>query len=84
MLFCFYNFSYTLTGTTFLTVDPFNGSIMVNGDLNYERQQQIFATVRAEDDLPHFVYAQIVVNVGDINDEKPSLVVVRIFVHQDQ
>jgi hypothetical protein len=55
----------------------------VNADFYYGRQQQVFATVRAEDTAvpPHFDIAQIVVNVTDINDMRPALIMVRIFVH---
>jgi hypothetical protein len=55
----------------------------VNGDLNYGRQPIVYATVRADDtaDPPHFDYAQITVNVIDINDERPLLYMVRIAVH---
>jgi hypothetical protein len=55
----------------------------VNADIYYGRRRQVFATVIAEDTAEHrhFDYAQIVVNVTDINDMRPVLVVVRVFVH---
>ena len=55
----------------------------MNADFNYGRQRQIFATVRADDtaEPPHFDNAQIVVNVTDINDMRPLLLMVRIFIH---
>jgi hypothetical protein len=53
----------------------------VNGDLSYSRQPIVYASVKAEDTFtpPHFDYAQITVNVQDINDERPMLNMVRIF-----
>jgi hypothetical protein len=55
----------------------------VNAEIFYGRQQQVFATVRAVDtaEPPHFDFAQIVVNVTDINDMRPLLFMVRIVVH---
>jgi hypothetical protein len=56
----------------------------VKADLNYERQPQVFATVKAEDTNkpPHFAYAQIRIDIADINDEKPQLMLVRILLSQ--
>jgi hypothetical protein len=69
------NFSYSLTSKTYLSIDPLNGVVTVNADFNYERQPQVIVTVKAEDTNipPHIAYAQITVNVQDINDEKPEL-----------
>jgi hypothetical protein len=72
-----------LTSTAYLNVNPISGEVTVNADFNYGRQPQVFATVRAEDkaENPHFNFTQIVVNVIDINDMRPLLIMVRIFVH---
>lgn len=69
--------TYSLTSTTYLKVDPDTGHITVNAELIYGRQQQVFATVRADDtaEPPHSNYTQIVVNVTDINDVRPVLTV---------
>jgi hypothetical protein len=79
-LFCFYICSYSLTSSAFLNVDPTTGSVTVNAEIFYGRQQQVFATVRAVDtaEPPHFDFAQIVVNVTDINDMRPLLFMVRV------
>jgi hypothetical protein len=45
----------------------------VKADFNYERQPQVIVTVKAVDTSTHVSYAQITVNVTDINDEKPEL-----------
>jgi hypothetical protein len=50
----------------------------VKADFNYERQNQVIVTVKAQDLKPHVAYAQITVNVTDINDEKPELHMVRM------
>jgi hypothetical protein len=75
--------TYSLTSTAYLKVDPDTGELTVAIQFDYERQQQIFATVRADDTAtpPHSNYSQIVVSVTDINDERPVLAMVRIFVH---
>jgi hypothetical protein len=63
-----------------MTIDSVTGSVTVNADFNYERQPQVIVTVKAEDsnEPPHVDYAQITVNVNDINDEKPELYMVRM------
>ena len=84
-IFCFYIYSYSLSSSAYLNVDPDTGSVTVKADISYSRQQQIFATVRAEDTAvpPHFDVAQIVVDVIDINDMRPVLVMVRnLFITQ--
>jgi hypothetical protein len=50
----------------------------VNAEFNYERQPQVIVTVRAADSNapPHIAYAQITVNIQDLNDEKPELYMV--------
>jgi Rad3-related DNA helicase len=50
----------------------------VNTEFNYERQPQVIVTVKAEDKNtpPHTDYAQITVNIKDLNDEKPELYMV--------
>jgi hypothetical protein len=72
-----------LSSNAYLNVDPVNGSVTVKADIDYSRQQQIFATVRVDDAAtpPHSDFAQIVVNVTDINDKRPVLYMVRIVVH---
>jgi len=67
--------TYTLTSNAYLKVDPDTGSVIVNAEFNYNRQPQVFATVRADDTASpaHFDYAQIVINVSDINDMRPVL-----------
>jgi hypothetical protein len=82
-LYIFSTCSYTLTSSAYLNVDPDTGSVTVNADFNYNRQPQVFATVRADDTAipPHFDYAQIVINVSDINDMRPVLFMVRIYVY---
>lgn len=71
----FDNITYTLTSSAYLKVDPATGSVTVNADFNYNRQPQVFATVRADDTAnpSHFDYAQIMINVSDINDMRPVL-----------
>jgi hypothetical protein len=61
-----------------LTIDPETGEVSVKAAFNYERQPQLIVTVKAEDtnETPHVAYAQITVNVIDINDEKPELYMV--------
>jgi hypothetical protein len=54
-------------------MDPLRGDVTVKADFNYERQPQVIVTVKAEDTASHVSYAQITVNVNDINDEKPEL-----------
>lgn len=52
----------------------------MNAEFNYERQPQMIVTVKAEDTSvpPHTAYAQISVNVQDLNDEKPELYMVTL------
>lgn len=52
----------------------------MNAEFNYERQPQMIVTVKAEDTNvpPHTAYAQITVNVQDLNDEKPELYMVTL------
>ncbi|XP_021930459.1 protocadherin Fat 4-like isoform X2 [Zootermopsis nevadensis] len=66
---------YSLTSKTYLAIDNLTGEVSVGGDFNYERQPQVIVTATAEDsnDPPHVAYAQITVDVNDINDEKPEL-----------
>jgi len=66
-----------------MKVDPVTGELTVNAEFNYGRQQQVFATVKADDkaEPPHSTYAQIVVNVIDINNMRPVLTMVGMFVH---
>jgi hypothetical protein len=76
-------FSYSLTSESYLKIDPQNGGVTVNAQFNYERQPQVIVTVKAEDTNvpPHIAYAQITVNVQDLNDEKPELYMVRLPCH---
>lgn len=71
----FDSITYSLTSESYLKVDPQNGGVTVNAEFNYERQPQVIVTVKAEDTNtpPHIAYAQITVNVQDLNDEKPEL-----------
>ncbi|PNF25389.1 hypothetical protein B7P43_G09776 [Cryptotermes secundus] len=71
----FDSITYSLTSESYLRIDPQNGGVTVNTEFNYERQPQVFVTVKAEDTNapPHTAYAQITVNIQDLNDERPEL-----------
>jgi hypothetical protein len=73
-------FSYSLASESYLKIDPQNGGVTVNAEFNYERQPQVIVSVKAEDtnEPPHTAYAQITVNIQDLNDEKPELYMVRL------
>ena len=53
-----------------------NGQITVSGYFDYETTKSYSVTLEADDGVHDFATATIIINVGDINDNQPTLTVV--------
>ncbi|XP_069812854.1 protocadherin gamma-B4-like [Dendropsophus ebraccatus] len=71
-----YSFSHISdTGRQLFTIDSVNGEIKVLGDLDYETSDTYEMTVVAKDGGGHVTHCKVLVEVIDINDNAPEILI---------
>jgi hypothetical protein len=65
-------------GNTILQIEDLGGDVTTKIDkaFDYEKQNEIYVQIRAVDAGGHPASTQLTINVIDVNDENPRLVVV--------
>lgn len=84
----FFTIRYFINGriTESISINMNNGELrtVINGTFDYERQTEVFIQVQARDTLQtemneptHTTFTQVRIDVIDVNDETPQLIMVR-------